>query len=189
LGIRRIKHTITAVYTSPTEPPSLAPFPTDSSPFRHQLTHEAPAFNIFQPNSHIQPNSQPAASSKGAAKQMMVVSWSQSKSRVCGGARSSGSTAVRRLGRGRFILQMRQNPLDDHWVFNAGDDLDLPRTALAGLDIDPNAAQLNTRLSHCIQVIALSGRLVRPFSPWIGNSMKVPSWHTRVDRSGAQGMA
>ena len=33
-------------------------------------------------------------------------------------------------------------------------DLDLSLTALAGLDIDPNAAQSNTRLRPCIQVIA-----------------------------------
>jgi NAD(P)-dependent dehydrogenase (short-subunit alcohol dehydrogenase family) len=33
-----------------TEPPSLAPFPTNSSPFRRQLTPDAPVFNLFQPN-------------------------------------------------------------------------------------------------------------------------------------------
>jgi hypothetical protein len=54
---------------------------------------------------------------------------------------------------GRFALQMRQNPLDYRWVFNAGDDLDLPRTALADLNIDPDAAQLNPRFGRCIQVI------------------------------------
>jgi hypothetical protein len=41
-----------------------------------------------------------------------------------------------RPGGGRFILQMRQNSLNHPRIFNAGDDLDLPSTALAGLDID-----------------------------------------------------
>jgi hypothetical protein len=31
---------------------------------------------------------------------------------------------------------MRQNPLDYRWVFNAGDDLDLPGAPLAGLGVD-----------------------------------------------------
>ena len=47
-------------------------------------------------------------------------------------------TALRdqgQLGRGRFTLQMRQNPLDDSRIFNASDDLDLPLTALAGLNL------------------------------------------------------
>ncbi len=86
---------------------------------------------------------------------------------------------VRRLGTvlwkqsrpagGRFVVQVGQDSLDHRWVFsaiapgialpptslwsNAGDDLDLPGTALAGLNIDPDAAQLNTRLRRCIQVI------------------------------------
>ena len=42
-----------------------------------------------------------------------------------------------------FALQMRQNPLDNGRIFNAGDDLDLPGAALACLYVDPNAAQLN----------------------------------------------
>jgi hypothetical protein len=50
-------------------------------------------------------------------------------------------TALRdqgQLGKGSFTLQMRQNPLDDSRIFNAGDDLDLPHAPLAGLDIDVN---------------------------------------------------
>jgi hypothetical protein len=54
---------------------------------------------------------------------------------------------------------MRQNPLDYRWVFNAAvrrldDDLGLPGAPLARFNIDPDAGQLNTRLSRCIQVIA-----------------------------------
>ena len=74
----------------------------------------------------------------------------------------------RQLGRGLFTLQMRQNPLDDSRIFNASDDLDLPLTALAGLNVDPDAAQLNTRFSRCIQVIATwrsAGVLSSQFSP------------------------
>ena len=59
-------------------------------------------------------------------------------------------TALRdqgQLGRGLFTLQMRQNSLDDSRVFNAADDLDVPRAPFAGLDIDPDAAQLNTRFT------------------------------------------
>ena len=80
-------------------------------------------------------------------------------------------TALRdqgQLGRGRFSLQMLQNPLDDSRIFNASDDLDLPLTALAGLNVDPDAAQLNTRFSRCIQVIATwrsAGVLSSQFSP------------------------
>jgi hypothetical protein len=73
-----------------------------------------------------------------------------------------------RLDGGRIALQMRQNPLDYRWVLNAGDDLDLTGAALTGLDVDPNAAQLNTRLSRCIHVIAAwraAGVLSNQFSP------------------------
>ena len=67
-------------------------------------------------------------------------------------------------------------PVVRHSLFNAtvrrlDDDLDLPRAALAGLDVDPDAAQLNTLLSRCIQVIdhvALGGRLVQPVFPAVG---------------------
>ena len=38
------------------------------------------------------------------------------------------------IGRGCFALQMRQNPLDNRRVFNAADDLDVPRAPLAGLE-------------------------------------------------------
>ena len=55
-----------------------------------------------------------------------------------------------RPGGGLFALQMRQNPRDYRRVFDASDDRDLPRAPLAGLDVDPDAAQLNTRFSLCI---------------------------------------
>jgi hypothetical protein len=54
---------------------------------------------------------------------------------------------------------MRQNPLNHHRVFNAAVrrpdyDLDLTTAPFASLDVNPDAAQLNTRMSRCIQVIA-----------------------------------
>ena len=60
----------------------------------------------------------------------------------------------RLLGRGCFAVQKGQYSLNDRRVLNADSDLDLTTAPLARLDIDPDAAQLNTRLSHCIQVIA-----------------------------------
>jgi hypothetical protein len=48
---------------------------------------------------------------------------------------------------------MGQDSLDNRRVFNASNYLDLPRAPLAGLDVNPDAAQLNTRLSRCTQVI------------------------------------
>jgi hypothetical protein len=44
----------------------------------------------------------------------------------------------RRIGGGCLAIQMRQNPLDYRRVFNASNDLDLPRAPLAGLDLDVN---------------------------------------------------
>ena len=41
-----------------------------------------------------------------------------------------------RPGGGRFSIQVGQNLLDNRWVFNTGNDLDLTGTALAGLDVD-----------------------------------------------------
>ena len=40
----------------------------------------------------------------------------------------------RQLGGGLFALQMRQDSLDYRWVFNGGNDLDLPGAPLAGLE-------------------------------------------------------
>jgi hypothetical protein len=71
----------------------VAPFPTNSITFRRQLTSDSPVFSLLKPDSHIQPNRRPAASSKGAAKQTFRMSWSQSKSRTCGGALPSGNIA------------------------------------------------------------------------------------------------
>ena len=75
-------------------------------------------------------------------------------------------TALRdqgQLGRGRFTLQMRQNPFDDSRIFNAGNDLDMPGTPLAGLklDIKSSLEQLHPRHRH----MALSRRLVQPVLP------------------------
>jgi hypothetical protein len=74
---------------------------------------------------------------------------------------------------GRLALQMRQNPRDHRRVFNAAvrrldDDLDGPGAAFADLGVDPDAAQLNTRFSRCIQVIDAwrsAGVLSSQFSP------------------------
>jgi hypothetical protein len=49
---------------------------------------------------------------------------------------------------------MGENSLNNSRIFNAGNDLNLTGASLAGLDVDPNAAQSNTRLSRCIHVIA-----------------------------------
>jgi hypothetical protein len=64
---------------------------------------------------------------------------------------------------GRFALQMRQNPLDYRWVFNAGDDLDLTGTALAGLDIDVEHSFEPLHPGH--RHMALRRRLVLPAFP------------------------
>jgi hypothetical protein len=61
----------------------------------------------------------------------------------------------RQLAGRLFILQMRQNPLDNPRVFNTGDDLDTTRTAFAGLDGAATGSMSKTRLSRCIQVIDL----------------------------------
>jgi len=68
--------------------------------------------------------------------------------------RPTGLRQHHQLGGGLFTLQVRQNFIDYPRIFYAGNDLDVPGAALAGLDIDPDAAQLNTRLSRCIHVIA-----------------------------------
>jgi hypothetical protein len=63
---------------------------------------------------------------------------------------------------------MRQNPLDDSRIFNAGNDLDLTTAPLAGLDGAASGSILNTRFSRCIQVIdwwRSAGVLSSQFSP------------------------
>jgi hypothetical protein len=65
------------------------------------------------------------------------------------------------------------SPVVRHSLFNAAVrrhdyDLDLTTAPFASLDIDPDAAQLNTRFSRCIQVIATwrsAGVLSSQFSP------------------------
>ena len=71
----------------------MSPLPANSSPRRRHFTPESPVFNLLQPNSQHPANSLPAASSKGAAAQVIRVSWSQSNRRACGGARPSGNIA------------------------------------------------------------------------------------------------
>ena len=63
---------------------------------------------------------------------------------------------------------MGQDPLNDRRIFNASNDLDLPLTALAGLDGAASGSMLNTRFSRCIQVIdwwRSAGVLCSQFSP------------------------
>ena len=99
---------------------------THSITFHRQITPDAPVFNLFQPNSRAQPNSQPDAPSKGAA-QMIKMSWSQSNRRVFGGALPSGNIANSAEGSLPFkcarILSI--SPVVRHSLFNAGNDLDL----------------------------------------------------------------
>ena len=55
---------------------------------------------------------------------------------------------------------MRQNPLDYRRVFDASNDLDPTRTALAGLDIDIKHTFQPLHPGH--RLVALGGRLVQP---------------------------
>ena len=58
-----------------------------------------------------------------------------------------------RPGGGRLAIHVGQDPLNHRRIFNTGYDLNLAGAPLAGLDVDPDAAQSNTRLSRCIHVI------------------------------------
>ena len=58
------------------------------------------------------------------------------------------------IGRGYFAVQMGQDSLDYRRVLNAGNDLDMPGTPLAGLNGAATGSILKTRLSRCIHVIA-----------------------------------
>ena len=88
---------------------------------------------------------------------MIKVSWSQSNSRACGGARPSGS--ITRSAEGALLFKCARilsiSPVVRHSLFNAAvrrldNDLDLPLTALAGLDGAATGSIANTRLSRCI---------------------------------------
>ena len=69
----------------------------------------------------------------------------------------------RQLGRRCFAVQMRQNPLDHRRVFNASDDLDLPLTALASLEIDIKYPLQPLHPGH--RLVTLCRRLVCPVLP------------------------
>ena len=64
-------------------------------------------------------------------------------------------TALRQhhqIGGGLFTFQMRQNSLDHRRVFNASDDLDVPRAPFASLDIDNVGIDwADTKHDVCIQ--------------------------------------
>lgn len=68
-----------------------------------------------------------------------------------------------RPGGGRFSIQVGQNLLDNRWVFNTGNDLDLTGTALAGLDVDVEHSLEPLHPGH--RHMALVRRLVQPVSP------------------------
>ncbi len=53
------------------------------------------------------------------------------------------------LPRALAVLEMRQDALDHGGVFDAGDDLHLSATGLAGLDIDLEYALQTLRPCHC----------------------------------------
>jgi hypothetical protein len=75
-------------------------------------------------------------------------------------------TALRQhhqIGRGCFAVQMGQDSLDYRRIFKACDDLDLPSTALAGLDIDVKYTLEPLHPGH--RGMTLGGRLVQPVSP------------------------
>jgi len=69
----------------------------------------------------------------------------------------------RQFGGGLFALQMRQNSLDHRRFFNAGNDLDVPRAPLAGLDIDVEHPLEPLHPGH--RLVALRRRLVQPIFP------------------------
>ena len=43
---------------------------------------------------------------------------------------------ISRIGRLRGVAEVLQNPLNDRWILDAGDDLELPPAAPADLDLD-----------------------------------------------------
>ena len=144
----------------------MSPLPINSSPFRRQLTPDAPVFNLLHPNSRAQPNRKPTASSKGAATQVIRESVEQP-----GLWWRTTLRQYHRIGRGCFAIQMGQDSLDHRRIFNAGNNLNLPRTTLAGLDIDiehPLESSPQGAYFWCIQVIdswRSAGALSNQFSP------------------------
>ena len=93
------------------------------------------------------------------------MSWSQPKGRVCDGALSSGNIANSaedtlpfRCNRIRSISRVVR-----HSLFDASDDLDLPVTLLAGLDVDIKHPVQPLHPGH--RLVALGGRLVQPVFP------------------------
>jgi hypothetical protein len=96
---------------------------------------------------------------------MIGVSWSQSKSRACGGALPSGNIANSAEGSLPFrcarILSI--SPVVRHSLFNAGNDLDLTTAPLAGLDVNVEHPFEPLHPGH--RRMALGGRLVQPVLP------------------------
>ena len=169
LGKSRIKHTIAAVYTHLLKRHHWHPSPpipahsAANSPTQHRRSTSFSPILIFNP---IVSPPLPQREQQSTIK----MSWSQSNNRTCGGPRPSGRSAVPAEGALPFtwarILSI--SPVVRHSLFNTGYDLNLTGAPLAGLDVDPDAAQLNTRLSRCIQVIdwrRSAGVLSSQFSP------------------------
>ena len=74
---------------------------------------------------------------------------------------------------------MRQNSPDYRRVFNAGDDFDLPPTALAGLDLDIKNSLEPLHPGH--RLVALVGRLVQPVFPGLLTPLASPAPFSRSD--------
>jgi hypothetical protein len=59
--------------------------------------------------------------------------------------------------RSHFAVQMRQNPIDNRRILNAGNDLDLPGAPLAGLDVD---------IEHSLEPLHLYALGVQVIEAW-----------------------
>jgi len=51
--------------------------------------------------------------------------------------------------RGQLFLQMYENLVNDHWIFNAGDDPHCPAACAASLDVDTEDSLEALRPGHC----------------------------------------
>jgi hypothetical protein len=111
-------------------------FPTENIPFRHRFTPRRPDFHRFQPISWPQANRKPADTSTGAATQM-TNSFMETVEKLGHLDGLRWRTALRQhrgLGGECFVVQMRQDFLNNGRIFNASNDLDLHRAALTGLE-------------------------------------------------------
>jgi hypothetical protein len=80
----------------------------------------------------------PVCTDTGRAVTSLINDGFQSTEDTSLGRGSAVLRQQRRLARGCFAVQMRPDSLSHRGVFNASNDLDLPRAPLAGLDLDVN---------------------------------------------------